>query len=128
MARLTDNVREGLRDMFGEWAILRADQRRKIRELCDLCDMFENTADELAGKPEKSKWVRCEDASPNHNGRYLTICEGVRTAVIRLYKNGAWNSMHRVLYWQELPRAPREDNNEIKTREGKGNDGKQGNA
>ena len=32
-------------DHYGEWGALRPDQRAKIRELCDTCDMFEETAD-----------------------------------------------------------------------------------
>ena len=42
-------------DHFGAWGILRADQRRTIRKLCDTCDMFEETADKLYIENKKLK-------------------------------------------------------------------------
>ena len=32
---------------YGIWGILRRDQRRQIRQLCDTCDMFEHAADAM---------------------------------------------------------------------------------
>ena len=52
MSRIADEIREYVKDPeltgsfeYGAWGILRKDQRAKIRELCDACDMFEQTAD-----------------------------------------------------------------------------------
>lgn len=52
MSRIADEIREYVKDPqstgifeYGAWGILRKDQRSKIRELCDACDMFEEAAD-----------------------------------------------------------------------------------
>lgn len=54
MSRIADEIREYVKDPqstgifeYGAWGILRKDQRAKIRELCDMCDMFEQTADDF---------------------------------------------------------------------------------
>lgn len=52
MSRISSRVRAyvndpSVSDHYGEWGILREDQRRTIRNLCDTCDMFEETADIL---------------------------------------------------------------------------------
>ena len=50
MSEISSKVRKfvndySVSDHYGEWGILRADQRKTIRKLCDTCDMFEETAD-----------------------------------------------------------------------------------
>ena len=60
MSRIADKIRAYVNDYsvsehYGEWGILRPDQRRLIRELCDTCDMFEKTADEFAYKQHQLK-------------------------------------------------------------------------
>jgi hypothetical protein len=52
MSEISSKVREFINDCsvpdrYGVWGILRADQRKTIRKLCDTCDMFEKTADKL---------------------------------------------------------------------------------
>lgn len=52
MSEISSKVREfvndySVSDHYGEWGILRPHQRQIIRKLCDTCDMFEKTADEL---------------------------------------------------------------------------------
>ena len=42
-------------DHYGAWGALRPDQRRQIRELCDVCDMYEQAADRAFGSVEKVK-------------------------------------------------------------------------
>lgn len=55
MSRIADQIRAYVNDPdvsnhYGEWGILRRDQRRLIRRLCDTCDAFERAADELLRK------------------------------------------------------------------------------
>lgn len=69
MSRISDKIRAYVNDLsvsdhFGAWGILRPDQRRQIRELCDTCDMFEKTADELARKQSEGEWI------DQYNGKY----------------------------------------------------------
>ena len=50
MSRISDQIRAYVDDPttaehYGAWGILRPDQRRLIRNLCDICDMYERTAD-----------------------------------------------------------------------------------
>ena len=50
MSEISSKVRKlvndySVSDHYGEWGILRADQRKTIRKLCSTCDMFEETAD-----------------------------------------------------------------------------------
>ena len=50
MSEISSKVRKfvndySVSDHYGEWGILRPDQRKTIRKLCDTCDMFEETAD-----------------------------------------------------------------------------------
>ena len=50
MSEISSKVRKfvndySVSDHYGEWGILRADQRKTIRKPCDTCDMFEETAD-----------------------------------------------------------------------------------
>lgn len=52
MSEISSKVRDfvndcSVSDHYGAWGILRADQRKTIRNLCDTCDMFEETADKL---------------------------------------------------------------------------------
>ena len=52
MSEISSKVRElvndySVSDHYGAWGILRADQRKTIRKLCDICDMFEEMADKL---------------------------------------------------------------------------------
>ena len=51
-------------DHYGDWGILRRDQRRLIRELCDMCDSCEAAADkygrELIKLQEEDKRFRDE--------------------------------------------------------------------
>ena len=50
MSKISDQVRAyvadpDVSDHYGAWGALRPDQRRLIRNLCDVCDMYEKTAD-----------------------------------------------------------------------------------
>ena len=52
MSKISDEIRQCVKDPqsagkfeYGAWGILTPFQRRRIRELCDACDMFENSAD-----------------------------------------------------------------------------------
>lgn len=52
MSKISERIRSyvndpSVADEYGEWGALRPDQRKQIRELCDLCDKFEQTADAL---------------------------------------------------------------------------------
>ena len=60
MSRISTRLREfvsdtSVSDHYGAWGALRPDQRRQIRELCDVCDMFEEVADRAFGSVEKVK-------------------------------------------------------------------------
>ena len=57
MSRLSKQIRAYVDDPdstgrlhYGAWGILRPDQRRLIRQLCDECDAFEKDADEFYRK------------------------------------------------------------------------------
>lgn len=50
MSRLADEIRElvadpSVSDHYGRWGSLHPTQRKMIRKLCDLCDVFEQEAD-----------------------------------------------------------------------------------
>jgi hypothetical protein len=52
MSEISSKVREyvndcSVSDHYGKWGILRREQRKIIRKLCDTCDMFEKSADKL---------------------------------------------------------------------------------
>ena len=60
MSEISSKVRDlvndcSVSDHYGSWGILRADQRKTIRNLCDTCDMFEETADKLYIENKKLK-------------------------------------------------------------------------
>lgn len=60
MSRISNKIRAYVADPivsnhYGEWGALRTNQRRQIRELCDVCDMFEKTADKLFIENERLK-------------------------------------------------------------------------
>lgn len=62
MSRISTRIRAyvddpSVSDHYGEWGILRADQRRLIRKLCDVCDAFEKTADRLIKENERLKSI-----------------------------------------------------------------------
>lgn len=51
MSEISNRIRDYVNDYdvsdhYGAWGILRRDQRRQIRKLCDTCDMYEKTADD----------------------------------------------------------------------------------
>ena len=59
MSRLSKQIRAYVDDPestgklhYGAWGILRPDQRRLIRQLCDECDAFEKDADKLYSRAE----------------------------------------------------------------------------
>jgi hypothetical protein len=50
MSKISDHIRAcvddtSVSDHYGEWGILNPRQRILIRNLCDVCDMYEKTAD-----------------------------------------------------------------------------------
>lgn len=52
MSEISSRVREfvndySVSDHYGIWGSLRPEQRKTTRKLCDICDIFEKTADEL---------------------------------------------------------------------------------
>jgi hypothetical protein len=55
----------------------------------------------------ENKWYSAKDYRPPKSGRYLVACRGIRTAVVRLYRDGIWHSFNEVLYWLPLPRIPK---------------------
>ena len=60
MSIISDKIRSyvndhDVSDHYGEWGILRRDQRRLIRKLCDTCDGFEKAADYFAGKAREEE-------------------------------------------------------------------------
>lgn len=64
MSRISKQVRAYVDDPestgrlhYGEWGILRSDQRRLIRQLCDECDAFERDADKFYRKASEGEWV-----------------------------------------------------------------------
>ena len=62
MSEIADKIRAYVNDTtvsdhYGNWGILRRDQRILIRKLCDTCDMFERAADELARKQSEGEWI-----------------------------------------------------------------------
>jgi hypothetical protein len=53
MSEISTRIREYVSDLsvsdhFGAWGALRPDQRRQIRELCDLCDDYEKIAEKVS--------------------------------------------------------------------------------
>lgn len=60
MSIISDKIRAYVNDPdvsehYGEWGMLRKDQRRLIRKLCDACDGFEKAADYFAGKAREEE-------------------------------------------------------------------------
>ena len=58
-----------------------------------------------------NKWYSAREKPPK-KGRYLAVCRQFRSAVVRYYENGKWHSWQEVLYWQPLPKIPKEMKNE----------------
>ena len=54
-----------------------------------------------------TKWIPTKEKNPPMNGRYIAVCNGIRSPVIRVYKNG-WSSLQEVTHWQPLPKMPNE--------------------
>ena len=54
------------------------------------------------------RWFEAKDYRPPKSGRYLVACRGLRSAVVRLYRDGYWHSVQKVLYWRPLPKIPKE--------------------
>lgn len=76
MSKIADRVRAyvndpDVADHYGEWGILRRDQRLLIRKLCNTCDMFERVADELS---RTQVWIRVEDRLPESGVHCLISC------------------------------------------------------
>ena len=79
MSEISQKIRACVRDPsvggdFGEWGALRPDQRRQIRELCDICDEFEQTADALM--QERSEWISVDERVPTTYNKYLVFKRG----------------------------------------------------
>lgn len=60
MSRISDQIRAYVDDPdvaihYGAWGVLRPDQRRLIRNLCDTCDMYEKVADSALMEREELK-------------------------------------------------------------------------
>lgn len=60
MSDISNKIREyvndhSVSDHYGQWGILTPDQRKKIRRLCDICDVFEVTADQYYKENQKLK-------------------------------------------------------------------------
>lgn len=56
---------------------------------------------------DENKWYSATESRPTKTGRYLVACRGIRTAVVRLYRDGYWHSWQEVLYWRPLPKIPK---------------------
>ena len=118
MSRIADKIRAYVNDYsvakhYGEWGILRPDQRRLIRELCDTCDMFEKTADELVRK-QRGNTV----AFPCKVGDTVFMiddydCEpyvlGVKVGYLKTDKFGEWVGLRYPLGIKYSPQIPVED-------------------
>ena len=60
------------------------------------------------------KWLSAKDNPPPKKGRYLTVCIGFKSAVVRFYDDAKWHSWQDVLYWMPLPKIPKVIKEEIK--------------
>ena len=56
---------------------------------------------------DRTTWIPADKKSPQRSGRYLVICKGVKTPVIRRYGD-SWNSLQEVTHWMPLPELPKE--------------------
>lgn len=56
---------------------------------------------------KNNKWISAAVKQPRKRGRYLVMCEGIRSVVIRKYNKGWW-SMQPVTHWHPLPEKPKE--------------------
>lgn len=81
MSRIADRIRAYVNDFdvaehYGEWGILRRDQRREIRKLCDTCDAFERAADELSRKQFELTPCDCCRFNPpsSGDGKPCSVC------------------------------------------------------
>lgn len=125
MSKIADRIRsyvndQDVADHYGEWGILRRDQRRLIRELCDTCDAFERTADEYF---EKTRWISVEERLPEDNLRCLVAYTGRHgygepeddLIGMTSFSNGQFdmNQIYhfelndvKIKYWMPLPKPP----------------------
>lgn len=60
LSDISDKIREyvndcSVSDHYGRWGILTPEQRKTIRRLCDICDVFEATADQYYKENQKLK-------------------------------------------------------------------------
>ena len=117
MSRIADQIRAYVNDHdvsnhYGEWGILRRDQRRLIRRLCDTCDAFERAADELSRKQfNSSEWISVEERLPDEQGHFLTVDETGYMMVCMWTKQFGWFShickANKITHWMPLPEPPK---------------------
>ncbi len=82
MSRLADQIRElvadpSVSDHYGEWGILHPTQRKMIRKLCAICDIYEQEADRANMEIE---WLE------KHNARMANkhYADGIKAFAERL--------------------------------------------
>ena len=61
-------------------------------------------------QPQVNQWIPCKERLPKEDGKYLTTCEGIEIAQIRLFE-GEWDSIAKVIAWCELPKPYEEKEN-----------------
>lgn len=74
MSSISERIRSYVDDPttsgnYGEWGALRPDQRRLIRKLCDICDIYEQAADAKQAEIER---LKAENAKLKHEMSYMT--------------------------------------------------------
>ena len=55
-------------------------------------------------------WISVEDELPLKSGRYITVCKGLKTPVVRKFA-GTFVSLQEVTHWMPLPGMPRKGAN-----------------
>ena len=127
MSQISDIIRKRVEDPdvtpghYGSWGILRRDQRRDIRALCDACDMYERTADEFFITINKM-WIPVAASLPEPDRFVLGVVNGTHGGIT--FKNALqlveYDGRHwyldgypkigavRVSHWMPLPPLPKE--------------------
>lgn len=80
-------------------------QETEYNELYELCESYRKELGEV--KTKDSTWISVDVELPQKRGRYLVVCKGVRTPVVRFYGN-CWNCLEEVTHWMPFPKLPTE--------------------